>query len=314
MVAIAAALVAVESSSSAAGTPAEGRTPWGEGYFPNPVLTTHDGRRVRFYDDLLKGKAVAINTFFTVCTDVCPLSTAKMLELQRQFGERVGRDIHFYSLSVDPVGDTPEAMREYAQRYGVGPGWTFLAGRPEDIQLITRKLGLGVMRNTDPRESHSSTLMVGHEPTGRWMKHSSTDNPQFVAASVGTFLGWPADAAHSTAQARQLKITQGEFLFRNGCSPCHSIGQGDGIGPDLRSVHERRPRAWLEQFVQAPDRMLQAGDPTATELRQRYRGVQMPNLDLAPQDVSDILDYMQARSRQLGAAQALPPGATAQGR
>lgn len=282
--------------------PNAGSTPWGEGYFPNPELTTHDGRKVRFYDDLIKGKSVAINTFFTVCTDVCPLSTAKMLDLQRLLGERVGRDIHFYSLSVDPIGDTPASMKAYAQRYGVGPGWTFLAGRPEDIRLITRRLGLGVLQETDPRESHSATLMVGDEASGRWMKHSSTDNPKFVAASVATFLGWPVDAAHAgTSQARPLQISHGEFLFRNACAACHSIGGGDGIGPDLLQVHRRRPRAWLEQFVQAPDRMLAAGDPVAVALLRQYRGVQMPNLALPPEDVSDILDHVQARSEAIAA-------------
>lgn len=276
--------------------------PWDEDYFPNPELVTQDGRKVRFYDDLIKGKSVAVNTFFTVCTDVCPLSTAKMLQLQQRLGDRVGRDIHFYSLSVDPIGDTPAAMKAYAQRYGVGPGWTFLSGKPEDIRLITQRLGLGVVGATDPRESHSATLMVGHEPSGRWMKHSSTDGPDFVAASVGTFLGWPVESPRADAsQARPLKITHGEFLFRNGCAACHSIGSGDGIGPDLLDVHQRRPRAWLEQFVLAPDRMIAAGDPVATALLKQYRGVQMPNLDLPPEDVADILDYIEMRSQRLAA-------------
>jgi protein SCO1 len=305
MTAVAAGLLVMEAPSSAAHWREAADAPWSADYFPNPVLTTQDGRKVRFYDDLIKGKSVAINTFFTVCTDVCPLSTAKMLELQRQFGRRVGQDIHFYSLSVDPIGDTPESMRAYAQKFGVGSGWTFLTGKPEDIQQITRRLGLGVIRATDPRESHSTTLMVGNEPSGRWMKHSSTDNPQFVAASIATFMGWPIDnpQAHQS-EARHLNISNGEYLFRNGCLPCHSIGQGDGIGPDLAGVHHRRPRAWLEQFVREPDRVIASGDPVAKALVQQYKGVQMPNLDLSPEDVAEILDYVGARSDRLAAGKA----------
>lgn len=301
MGAIAAALLLSESPSVAARWGAGSSAPGRADYFPNPVLTTHDGRRVRFYDDLLKGKTVAINTFFTSCSDVCPLSTAKMLELQRLFGDRVGRDIHFYSLSVDPIGDTPGSMRAYADRFGVGPGWTFLTGKPEDIQAITRRLGLGVVRETDPRESHSSTLMIGNEPTGRWMKHSSTDNPSFVAASAATFLGWPAEASGPVpgTQARTLKIDNGEYLFRNGCLPCHSIGHGDRIGPDLLGVHARRSEDWLRRFVRTPDQVLASGDPTALALVQRYRGVTMPNLGLSEADVEDILDYVRARSARV---------------
>ena len=41
-----------------------------EGYFPNVLLTTHDGREVRFYDDLVKGKKVLINFMYTQCTGI----------------------------------------------------------------------------------------------------------------------------------------------------------------------------------------------------------------------------------------------------
>jgi hypothetical protein len=59
------------------------------------------------------------------------------------------------------------------------------------VQLVTRRLGLGTLQATAPRDNHSTTLMVGDEPSGQWMKNSVTDNPRFVAASMQTFLGWP---------------------------------------------------------------------------------------------------------------------------
>lgn len=285
-------------------TAADPRRPWDAAYFPNPVLTTQDGTRVRFYDDLIKGKTVAINTFFSVCTDVCPLSTAKMLELQRRLGDRVGRDIFFYSLSVDPEHDTPASMKEYAQRYGVGPGWLFLTGKAEDIQRISQRMGLGMLQAESPRDAHSTTLMVGHEPSGQWMKHSSTDNPQFVAAMLGTFFGWKADAdAPDYRQAGALQITSGEFLFRNGCAACHSIGEGDRIGPDLKDVAKRRDPVWLERFVREPDVLIDRGDPLAQELLQRHKGVRMPNLGLKPDEVAEILGYIAARSAKVAEAQ-----------
>ncbi len=284
-----------------AGAVSDPRQPWDAAYFPNPVLTTQHGTRVRFYDDLIKGKTVAVNTFFSVCTDVCPLSTAKMLELQRRLGDRVGRDIFFYSLSVDPVHDTPASMKDYAERYGVGPGWLFLTGSEADIRLISNRLGLGALEPLSPRDAHSTTLMVGHEPSGQWMKHSSTDNPQFVAAMLGTFFGWKADAdAPDYRQASALQITSGEFLFRNGCAACHSIGEGDRIGPDLKDVAKRRDPLWLERFVRTPDVVIDSGDPIARELLQRHKGVRMPNLGLQPDEVGEILEYIAARSARLG--------------
>jgi protein SCO1 len=282
-----------------------GEAPPGPERFPNIELTTQDGRKVRLVDDLIKGKAVAVNTFFASCSEVCPLGTAKMLELQRLLGDRVGKDIFFYSLSVDPLRDTPAAMKAYAERYGVGPGWLFLTGKEEDIRRAVRALGLGTLAAGGTNEDHSTTLMVGHEPSGRWMKNSATDNPRFTAASMQTFLGWPAEGigAQRYEQAAPISMSNGEFLFRNGCAACHSIGGGDRIGPDLLGVTARRDRAWVERFIQAPDRMLAAGDPQAVQLNERFRGVQMPNLDLTRDDVADIVDHLETATRARSPAQ-----------
>lgn len=272
----------------------------GSSYFPNVVLTTQHGTKVRLYDDLLKGKRVAVNTFFAGCSDVCPLTTAKMIELKRLLGDRVGKDIFFYSLSIDPIHDTPESLKAYADRYNVGPGWLFLTGREEDIALVTRKLGLGNLASADPRDNHSTTLMVGNEATGQWMKNSAVDNPAFVAASMQTFLGWKADVKTvDESKSGPFRLTNGQYLYQNGCSVCHTIGDGDRIGPDLLGVHQRRDRAWLERFVRAPDQMLTEGDPIALQLLTKHKGVRMPNLDLTQEEVTDILKYIEARSAQV---------------
>jgi len=90
--------------------PALGDNRWGANYFPNVELTTQDGKTVRLYDDLLKGKSVAINLIFTECTDVCPLETATLVQLKRHLGDRVGKEIFFYSISIDPKRDTPPVL------------------------------------------------------------------------------------------------------------------------------------------------------------------------------------------------------------
>src|SRR5712671_7385198 len=111
---------------------------WGADYFPNVPLITQDGKVVRFYDDLLKGKAVAINLIYTTCSASCPLETARLVQVQRILGDRVGKDIFFYSISIDPKHDTPKVLKEYAQKYHTGPGWTFLTGKKSDIDLISK--------------------------------------------------------------------------------------------------------------------------------------------------------------------------------
>src|SRR5438128_5940108 len=101
------------------------------GYFPNAIFQTHDGRKVRFYDDLIKGKRVVINVFLIECTDgTCPLTTANLVRVQQALGSRVGRDIFMYSITLAPEHDTPPVLRAYAEQFDIKPGWTFLTGQP----------------------------------------------------------------------------------------------------------------------------------------------------------------------------------------
>ena len=75
---------------------------WGANYFPNVPLTNHEGKQVRFFDDLIKDKVVVINFIYTTCPDSCPLETARLVEVQRILGDRVGRDVFMYSITIDP--------------------------------------------------------------------------------------------------------------------------------------------------------------------------------------------------------------------
>jgi protein SCO1/2 len=96
-------------------------TPWGRDYLPNVPLTTQDGKVVHLYDNLLKDKVVAIDLIYTNCQFSCPLETARLAQVQRMLGDRVGKDMFFYSIPLDPKRDTPE-MWSCAQRVTEGAG------------------------------------------------------------------------------------------------------------------------------------------------------------------------------------------------
>lgn len=53
------------------------------------MVTTHEKRRVRFFDDLVKGRTVAINFMFGSCTAVCPLSTDNLRKVQELIQRRL---------------------------------------------------------------------------------------------------------------------------------------------------------------------------------------------------------------------------------
>ena len=137
-----------------------------EKYFTDVELINQDGKKVRFYSDVLKGKTVVVNAFFTSCTSVCPPMNRNMQKIQEALGERVGRDVYFVSITVDPEVDTPERLKEYAKNFHAGPGWTFLTGKKENLDWALYKLGQYVERKDD----HKTIFIIGNETTGLWKK------------------------------------------------------------------------------------------------------------------------------------------------
>jgi protein SCO1 len=273
---------------------------WGAGYFPNVPLTTQDGQTVHLYDDLLKGKTVVVSLFYSECQDSCPLETARLAQVQRMLGDHMGKDVFFYSISIDPEHDTPAVLKAYAEKFHVGPGWLFLTGKKSDIDLVGRKLGL----DADPtlnRDGHTVDLMIGNEPTGQWLRNSATDNARFLTTNISTLVdGWnrhKPEVAKSYAQAQPLAVTdRGQYLFATRCAACHTIGHGVFIGPDLLGVTNMRDRTWLARFIQRPDQMLADKDPLATSLFKQYKEVRMPNLRLGPEDTEFVVRYLEAQA------------------
>jgi protein SCO1 len=277
---------------------------WGADYFPNVELTTHDGKTVRFYDDLLKGKIVVIDLIYTHCKDMCPLETARLAQVQRLLGDRVGKDIFFYSISIDPKQDTPEVLKAYADKFHAGPGWLFLTGNKNDIDLISKKLGLYSEPDPNDRDGHTPSVLLGNEATGQWMRNSATDNPRFLATLIGDWLNsWKTSkaAGKSYAEVPQLKLDRGKYIFSTHCAACHTIGKGDFVGPDLLGITKVRERSWLRRFIQAPDKVLAEKDPIATALFAKYKQLQMPNLRVGDGDLTALMEYLDSQNATLTA-------------
>lgn len=292
-----------------ASAPVFGSTPWDADYFPNVPLVTHEGKTVHFFDDLIKDKVVAINFIYTTCPDSCPLETARMAKVQKILGDRVGKDIFMYSITIDPETDTPEVLAKYAERYRAAPGWLFLTGKDSDITLLRQKLGLYIPEIQDGSNNHNLSLIIGNQATGKWLTRSPFENPYVLATQIGSWLtGWkaPSEEKLDYAEAPEVRqITQGEHLFRTRCATCHTIGAGqEGLapglaGPDLLGVTKRRDREWLTRWIAEPDKMLEEGDPVAMGLYAKYDEVPMPNMRLSGPDVGDVLGYLGSETRRI---------------
>jgi protein SCO1 len=267
-------------------------------------LVTQDGKKVRFFDDLIKGKVVAINFIFTGCSASCSMETARLREVQDLLGDRMGKDVFFYSISIDPDNDTPEALKHYAEKFHVGPGWLFLTGKADDIKLLQDRLGLTNPPVVNGTSDHDLKVLVGNQATGRWMKSSPYENPQVMATTIGSWLhNWKlpgTNESYATAPIRLPELSRGEELYRTRCASCHTIGAPAGslaalraLGPDLAGVTRVRDRAWLTRWLKEPDVMLAQKDPLAMALFAKYNKVAMPNMKLDNKDIAALLTYLE---------------------
>ena len=155
-------------------------------HFTNAVLLTHDGRQVRFYDDLIRGKTVVMNMMYAECEDKCPLATHNLIEVHRLLGDRVGRDVHMYSLTLKPEHDRPAVLKEYVAAHGVPPGWTFLTGDAADLDLIRRRIGF---YERDPQRDqdtvrHTNMVRIGNESLSRWVGNAALGKPEFIVNAI----------------------------------------------------------------------------------------------------------------------------------
>jgi protein SCO1 len=285
---------------------------WGSGYFPNLPVVTQDGKTLRFYDDVIKGRQVLISFIYTNCPDICPLTTARISQLEDKLGDEVGRDIFFISLTVDPVRDTPARLKEFADAFGAGHGWLFLTGKPDDIKLINYRLG----DKSRTLDDHRNEIVLGNDATGQWMRNSVFGDLERLVYDIHEMdPKWSAqvrqpkvDAASNTGYA--LGDQPGQAMFKRVCAPCHTVGVGDRVGPDLRGVTERRDRAWLASFIQHPDQARARHDPIAMSLVEKFPAVHMPALGVGETDAADLVAYLDAQSKLLKDAQdpPMPPG------
>jgi protein SCO1 len=299
------------------GTSSNAGVIWGASYFPDAPLITHQGKQVRFFSDLIKDKVVVINFIYTNCPDECALETARLREVQKILGDRVGKDVFMYSITIDPQHDTPKVLKDYAEKFETGPGWLFLTGKDADITQLRVKLGLYSVADKEGKlQDHNLSLIIGNQGTGQWMRVSPHENPFILATQLGSWLhNWkmpPKDQRNYADAPKVRNISLGETLYRTRCAACHKIGgevaagspdQQHPIGPDLFNITKKRARLWLVRWMMEPDKVLAEKDPLAMELLGRYNNLPMPNMRLDKKDTQALFDYIEDESDRIARVQ-----------
>lgn len=109
--------------------------------FKGMTLVDQDGRRV--VPLRLARRIVLVNFVYTGCSTACPVQTRALADLQSRLPQDLRARVHLLSVSIDPLNDTPQALKAFATRMGADlSGWTFATGRPEDVHRLSEALRL----------------------------------------------------------------------------------------------------------------------------------------------------------------------------
>jgi protein SCO1 len=156
---------------------------------PDVQVVTQSGERLAFNTGIVKDRIAVITGFFTNCTAFCPMTQERLARLAKALGDRMGKDVVFVSISVDPVNDTPERMKAWGEKFHIRSGWTLVSGNQEEVQELLKSLGLYV-----EAQRHQSALIIGNQKNG-WARVSSWASVQKLTEVIDDQKKAPATAA-----------------------------------------------------------------------------------------------------------------------
>lgn len=173
---------------------------------PNPLLITHDNKQVNFYDDLIKGKQVLINMMYATCEEACSTTALKLKKVYKALNNRMGKDLHMYSITLKPEKDGPAELKSFAESHGLlQPGRIFLTGDPFDIETIRYSLFKMVHLKFDlDRNTHAYMLRIINDTHNIW----TMANPNASLYTVLQHISWADPPVNIKERINQNRTLQ----------------------------------------------------------------------------------------------------------
>ncbi|MEQ1636521.1 MAG: SCO family protein [Methylococcales bacterium] len=153
----------------------------------NSPVVNHHAKVLNFYQDLIKGKTVAINFIFTTCSSSCPLATAVFKQVQNQLG---AQQVQLISISVDPGTDTPERLNAFAQQFKIKSGWSFITGEEAIITALLEDLDA----YTPDKILHTNMVLVGNDATHNWIRLFGLPSAEMIINAFKNVTTQPTNA------------------------------------------------------------------------------------------------------------------------
>jgi len=139
-----------------------------------------DGRKIRFYSDLIKDKVVVLSFFYTSCTYSCTMQGKTFSKLQSLLGDRLGKSVFLISVTTDPARDDVAQLKSWGKRYEVQTGWTLVTGKEAELNKLLfpftgERVGGGM---------HMPTTFIANDKIGVWTSMAGVFDPEFLLNAV----------------------------------------------------------------------------------------------------------------------------------
>jgi protein SCO1 len=128
----------------------------------------------------LQKSTVALTFLYTRCPDVCPLTAGQFRAAQRALGADASKVV-FVAVSVDPEGDTPDAVREFSDLHDLSDQWHYLIGPRAQLEAVWSMYGIGSFASSGARavEHNDAIYLIDGRGRERAIVHSS-DPPNWL--------------------------------------------------------------------------------------------------------------------------------------
>jgi len=132
---------------------------------PDVTLINQDGARISLRSLLTQDSPVLVDFAYTTCTTICPLLSANFANVQRTLIEETV-EVRLVTISIDPEFDSPQQMKAYLKRYQAKPGWDFLTGSRQDIDLVLKAFKIFIRNKMD----HPPVILLKSPSDTRWVR------------------------------------------------------------------------------------------------------------------------------------------------
>jgi len=147
-------------------------------------LLNQFGDKVDLREEVIGDKIVVIDFVYTSCTTVCPVVSSILSIVQKQFGERMGKDVALISITVDSTRDTPHRLLSYSDNFNLGNGWSWLTGDKKNVDKALNAFGAFTPNFTD----HPAMLLIGDESNSKWYRYFGFPSPAVIGKQVKMLL------------------------------------------------------------------------------------------------------------------------------